>query len=281
MSTVVFSVVLLAAALHASWNALVKGGLDKSLSMSAVVLGQGLCGAAALLFVPAPAPESWPFLAVSVLLHIGYQAFLMSSYRIGDLTQVYPIARGSAPLLVALVSVLVLGVSLSATELAAVLVIGVGIISLGLVRQADGLRNRNAAVLALITGLFIASYSLVDGMGARAAGTAVGFFGWVAVLNAPLYLAAVWMWRAPAVTGLPRAWKVVFLGGGASFAAYALVVWAFMQAPIALVTALRETSIVFALLIGVVFLNERLDLGKLASTMATLTGAALMRLGKG
>ncbi|MEM7523748.1 MAG: DMT family transporter [Pseudomonadota bacterium] len=281
MTTIVFIAVIGAALLHAAWNALVKGGSDKALSMGAVVIGHMPLALLLLPFVPAPDPASYPYIAGGVALHMGYQLFLLRSYETGDLTQVYPIARGSAPLIVALVSVLFLGAALSGMELLAIAVIGAGVVSLALVRRADGLANRHAAMLALITGGFIAGYSLVDGLGARVAGTALGFYCWLAVINSAsmaLYLAV----RAPAsLRALPREGLRVFLvGGTASFIAYGLVIWAFTQAPIALVTALRETSIVFALLIGVFVLKERLSLLKVASTMTTLLGAVLLRFAR-
>ncbi len=281
MSTTVFLAVIAAAMLHAVWNALVKGGHDKHLGMTAVVLGHTPIAVAILPFVPSPAPESWPYLAGGIALHLGYQLFLLSSYRVGDLTQVYPIARGTAPLLVAGVSMVFLGVKLTSLELLAVLTIGAGIMSLSLVRQRDGLRNFNAAALAFITGCFIAGYSLVDGTGARLAGTALGFYGWLTVGNAIGVVAYIAVAKPGLLRTLPTRGKRIFvIGGSASFVAYALVIWAFTQAPIALVTALRETSIVFALLIGVFFLKEKLDLAKVFSTLVTLLGAALLRFSK-
>ena len=281
MDITVFVAVLGAAVLHAAWNAVVKGGTDKRLNMAAVMLGHIPFAMVSLLFVPLPAVESLPYLAAGIGLHFGYQIFLMRSYEKGDLTQVYPIARGSAPLIVAVFSVLVLGVHLTAMEIFAILLIGAGILSLALVRRADGMRNGHAGILALITGLFIASYSLVDGLGARLAGTSLGFFSWLAIGNGVVmifYLRAV---SPNVLMDLPRkGGKVFLLGGGASFIAYAIVTWAFTQAPIALVTALRETSIIFALLIGVFFLRERLDLAKVFSTAITLVGAILLRFAR-
>ncbi|HMB48365.1 MAG TPA: DMT family transporter [Afifellaceae bacterium] len=278
MDTTIFIAVISAAMLHAVWNAVVKGGHDKHLGMTAIVAGHAPPAILVLPFVPAPAVESWPYLAAGVALHLGYQLFLQASYRIGDLTQVYPIARGTAPMLVAGVSVVFLGVKLSPGELAAVGMIGAGIMSLSLVRQKDGLRNGRAAAMAFTTGCFIAGYSLVDGLGARQAGTALGFYAWLTLLNAPIFMAIMSVIRPGIVRRLPREAMPAFIfGGGASFVAYALVVWSFTHAPIALVTALRETSIIFALLIGVLFLKERLDLAKLFSTVVTLSGAVLLR----
>lgn len=282
MSGPVFAAVLLAALLHACWNALVKSGSDKHLAMAAVTLGHVPVAIAVLAVSPMPAPESLPWLAASMMLHMGYQLFLISAYRIGDLTQVYPIARGSAPLIVAGVSVGFLGVHLARLELLGIVIIAAGLFSIALVRQRDGLRNHRAALLALVTGCFIAAYSLVDGIGARVAGTALGFFGWAAIGNAVLFaLLTAWM-KPGLLSRIPReAPGTCLLGGLASFTAYALVVWAFTQAPIALVSALRETSIVFALLIGTVVLRERLDLAKVVSTLITLFGAALLRVSRG
>ena len=276
-----FLAVLGAALLHACWNALVKGGSDKLLGMAAVMIGHIPFAVFALFFVPAPDSQSYPYLYASIGLHVGYQFFLLQSYKLGDLTQVYPIARGSAPMLVALFSIFVLNVELSQLELIAVGIISLGILSLGSVRKSDGQRNPNAAFFALVTGCFIASYSLVDGMGARLAGTSVGFYAWSGIANGVVMMIYVMLVQTTILRQLVTSNRTLFLvGGGASFIAYAIVTWAFTQAPIALVTALRETSIVFALIIGVFFLKERIDVVKVFSTMAALVGALLLRFAK-
>lgn len=280
MTGAVFAAVLLAAGLHAVWNALVKGGEDKAAGMVAVVIGQGIAGALALPFAAMPGPESWRLLGASVLLHLGYQVFLVKAYRIGDLTQVYPIARGISPLLVAAGSMAVFGARFSGAELVAILLISIGIGSISLVRRADGMFQRRAAVFAVLTGCFIAAYSIVDGHGARLAGTAVGFYGWTAVLNAAGFTAFAAVARPGLVRRALGLRTSLLVGGGASFAAYVIVVWAFTQAPIALVTALRETSIIFALVIGVVVLREPLNLAKVMSTALTVSGAVLLRLAR-
>lgn len=278
MSLTVFVAVIGAAMLHASWNALLKSGGNKMMSMAAIVLGHVPLALIALIFVPMPSTQSLSYLVVGILLHAGYQFFLLKSYQTGDLTQVYPIARGSAPLMVTAFSVVILGVKLEPLQLFAILIIGIGIISLSLVRNSDGKRNSIATRLALITGLFIASYSLVDGLGARIAGTSLGFYSFLALGNGIVMLVYLLL-KAPQTFGnIAREGRGIFvLGGGASFIAYGLVTWGFTQAPIALVTALRETSIVFALLIGVFFLKERLNLIKVCSTFFTLLGVVLLR----
>ena len=282
MSAGVFAAVLLAALLHAGWNALVKGGADKHAAMTAVVLGHLPVAALVLAFVPPPDPASYPWLAGGIVIHLAYQSLLVAGYRAGDLTQVYPIARGVAPLIVAAVSVWAMGVTLSEGELVAIGLIACGILSLALVRRTDGGRNPRAVALALGTGACIAAYSLVDGTGARIAGTALGFWSWAAIGNAAAFVAMTAAVRPAAIRALRdrRTALLGLAGGTASYVAYAIVVWAFTQAPIALVTALRETSIAFALLIGVGLMGEKLDLRKVASTALALTGAVLLRLAR-
>ncbi|MGB5863697.1 MAG: DMT family transporter [Sulfitobacter sp.] len=275
----VFFAVLAAAFLHAVWNAMVKGGADKRVTMAAVMLGHVPPAMLALLLVPPPAWESWPWLLAGMLAHLGYQIFLLGAYAKGDLSQVYPIARGLAPLVVTGVSVLVLGERLALPEVLAVALIALGLMSMALLRGADGARNTEAVRLALITGCFIASYSLIDGYGARVSGSPVGFYAYLGTGNAALFAAYVAV-RHPGVLGT-MVWsgkRVFIIGGTASFMAYAIVIWAFTQAPIALVTALRETSIVFAVLIGALVFKERLDRPKIVAVAATLLGAGLLRV---
>lgn len=281
MSLTVFIVVLGAALLHAGWNGLVKHSKDKFLSVSAVVLGHVPFAVVTLLFLPFPEPDSWPYIFGGVFLHTGYALFLLYSYRIGDLTQVYPIARGTAPLIVTFVSIVFLGVQFSQLQLAGIFAIGIGIMALVVVRNGSGPSNHGAGVMALATGCFIAAYSLNDGVGARLAGTGVGFYCWLTVINGGLFASIMWFLKPSAVKGVfNKGRKIAFIGGGGSFLAYALVTWAFTQAPIALVTALRETSIVFALLIGVVFLKERVNLAKVFSVSLALGGAILLRFAR-
>ncbi len=281
MTTQIFLVVIAAAILHAVWNASIKDSGDKFVNMAAVILGQAPLAALSLLFVPVPLIESLPYLLAGVALHVGYQFLLPLSYKFGDLTLVYPIARGIAPLIVACISVLILSVELNFAEIIGVLTIGTGIMSLSMVRKIDGQRNGKAVVIALVTGCFIASYSLVDGTGARVAGTAIGFYGWLAIGSTVAYSSILSLWNPIIIRQAFRTRKLKgLLGGSASFIAFALVIWAFTQAPIALVTALRETSIIFALLIGVFVLKEKLDLLKVVSTMITVAGAIILKFSR-
>jgi drug/metabolite transporter (DMT)-like permease len=280
MPLTVMFIVLFAALLHASWNFFVKRTEDKFLSMTAVVLGHTPFAIIAIIFSPMPARESLPYVFVGAMFHVGYQWFLLLSYRIGDLSQVYPMARGASPLIVTVVSVIFLRVHFSWTEMAAVAVIAAGIMSLALSRRNDGMRNAKATFMALTTGCFIAAYSLVDGLGARKAGTALGFFGWLSAINTIVFVASMQA-RQPGIVArvFTRKWKLALGTGGASFLAFAMVMWSFTVVPIALVTALRETSIIFALLLGVFVLKERIDLLKLLATMLTVLGIVLLRFG--
>jgi len=192
-----------------------------------------------------------------------------------------PIARGTGPLVVTVVSVLFLGVSLSPYELIAIALIVTGIMSLSIVRQGDGIRNPKAAMMAITTGCFIAGYSLIDGLGARVSGSPVGFMSVLMLLNGFVFFIYLLFKEKTMIMRVPQEAKLVALGGGvASYVAYVLVVWAFTQAPIPLVTALRETSIIFAVLIGVFVFRERLNLAKVLSVMLSLAGAGLLRFGK-
>ena len=275
----IMAIVLCAAFLHASWNFMVKRIPDKFISMSAVVFGHIPFSLAAILIAPLPLSAAMPYLILSAMLHTGYQFFLLNSYRVGDLSQVYPLARGVAPLLVMLVSLLFLGVSLTAAQLAAIFMIGCGVMSLSCIYQNDGLRRVKPVVLALATGCFIAAYSLTDGLGARTAGTAVGYYGWLSLLNAVIFGVVVEKTRPGSIKAVTlRHLPLTLLGGGLSFAAYAAITWAFTRAPISLVTALRETSIIFALLFGTCFLKERLGGMKIIATLLTLLGVILLRI---
>ncbi len=280
MSLTVFLLVLAAALLHALWNAMLKGSGDKQITMLAVVIGHLPLALLALLFVEAPAAQSLPYMLASIALHTGYQLFLTRAYRVGDLSQVYPIARGIAPLIVITISVVVLNVNLSLLQSLAVVLLALGIMSLCFDSDSSKKTNYSAAGLAVVTGCFIAAYSIVDGLGARQSESSVAYYSYLSIGNAMLFsLITLLSHRKGQFTVLFTHYrKHLLIGGSFSFIAYACVTWAFTQAPIALVTALRETSILFALLIGVFHLKERLSPLKLISCLIAMFGAALIRL---
>lgn len=281
MEVHIFVLVLVAAMLHAAWNAFVKVDGDRLLFYAVMLATGGVVALGATLFLAAPDPQSWPYIFLSIVLHQGYSGFLLLAYRYGDLSHVYPLARGSAPLIVALAAWLVAEEKLTSTAWTAVVIIAVGIMSLSLTRGAQGLRDPRSALLALFTGCFIASYTLVDGIGARYAGSAHGYAAWMLGLEwIPVTAFAFYRRRYGLAARLAGVWKRAALVGLMSLAAYWTVIWAMTVAPIALVAALRETSIVFVIVFGVVFLRERLSLARLCATLATMLGAALLKVSR-
>lgn len=278
MSLTVFLAVLGAALLHASWNALIRVGASKVTTMLVMTLVQGALGAVLTTRFTIPAAAVWPWLLASGMFHAGYKIFLAFAYEQGDLSRVYPIARGAAPLGVLVVSAVLLDEGLRAWDVGAILVLGLGILAMGKGALTSG-ESRRLVPLALASAAMTAGYSLVDGMGARLAGNAAMFVAWLFVLDALIFTPVLLFLRGPSVLrAAPRVW---LLGGGAavfSYGAYAIAVWAMTQAPIALVTALRETSILFAVLIGWLVFGERMDRTKAAAAGMILAGVVLTRV---
>ena len=284
MTWTVFFAVLLAALLHATWNSLVKGSQDKYVGMLLIALGHVPPGVIFVWFAPLPGMDVLPWLAASLALHLGYQLFLAASYRVGDLTTVYPIARGSAPLFVTMVSLTVLDVNLSWAQVGSVGLLILGLLLLSYDRLGANKRQWTVVTLALVTGGFIASYSLVDGLGARKMGYALAYWGWVAIGNGVLMTLWMLLFQPSSIAKVrlnPQNLTTLFLGGGASYLAYGIVTWAFTQAPIAVITALRETSVILALLIGLMFLGERSTPLKIAACLLTVLGVVLLRMTSG
>jgi len=279
LDTAVFLAVLGAAVMHAGWNAIVKVGLDRFSSILLLSMVQGGLALALLPFFAAPLAASWPWLIASALLHIGYKLFLIQAYRHGDLSQVYPLARGSAPLIVALVGALFLGEIMTAGKTAAVAAIGIGVIIMSMGGGGPGRLPPKALLYALGTACFTASYTLVDGVGARLAETASGFTLWMFAFDATGMTCFALATRGRRVfrTLLP-AWRGGVAAGGLSLGSYWIAIWAFTLAPLAMVAALRETSVLFAMLIGVFLLGERANPWRWASAGLILTGVALIRL---
>jgi drug/metabolite transporter (DMT)-like permease len=280
MDTLVFAAVLAAAFLHAAWNAALKLGLDRFSSVILLAVVQALIAIPILPFVEQPLWAAWPWILASIALHVGYKIFLINAYQYGDLSQVYPLARGSAPLLVAIISGPVIGEPLSPAALAATFAIGTGVILMGLKGGADlGRMNGKALAYALGTAGFTASYTIVDGMGARVAQSPSGFILWMVVGDAIGMLIYGWLLRGPrALTASIAAWRIGIAAGAMSLGSYWIAVWAFAHAPIALVAALRETSVLFAVLLAVVFLGERATPWRFVAAAAILGGVVTMRL---
>jgi phosphonate utilization associated putative membrane protein len=276
--------VLCGALLHASWNALIKSGDDKALDTALIhVLGCGV-GAVLVGVFGLPRREALPWLGASLLIHVGYYVTLVGAYRHGELGFAYPIMRGTAPLLVAIVSGRLIGEHLPAAAWLGVAGISSGVLLIGLTRSARGVggTRRQALAYALANAVIIAAYTIVDGSGVRASGNAMQYVALLFLIDgAPYFCIVMWQRRAalgPALAFMRRRWPIALLGSCASLGAYAIALWAMTRAPIASVAALRETSVLFAALIGVVMLKERFRLQRALGTGAIVAGVMALRL---
>lgn len=280
MDSTVFAAVLVAAAMHAGWNAVVKIGLDRFLSVVLISMGSGAISLICLPFTELPRGPVWYWILASAFLHTGYKVFLAQAYKVGDLGQVYPLARGTAPLIVAVVSLLALTEGLDPRSLAGIAVL-VGGIWLMALRGGHAVRhlNRTAVLYAVGTSCFIASYTLVDGLGARQAATATSYALTLFVLDGILIgLLCAWKRGLMGFRMMTRAWKGGLAGGALSLGAYWITIWAMTQAPIASVAALRETSVLFALAIATIVLKEKLTPWRLTAGLIITGGTVLLRL---
>ena len=284
MSGLVVAVVLFAALLHASWNAIVKSGKDTFLSTVLVSVGAALISLAVLPFVDAPAPASWPWLAASAVAQLAYYSLLAAAYKAGDMSHAYPLMRGSAPLIVALASWPLIGERLSAMQTGAVACICAGILGLYLAarRPATGTANNTgrATAFALGNACVIASYTLIDGIGVRLSGAPAAYTMWIFVLNGTGLL----LWtalRRPAdlLAYAQTQWRLAAFGGFGTLASYGLALWAMTKAPVAAIAALRETSILFAIAIAALFLREKISPRRYVAIALVAVGAVLMRAG--
>jgi len=278
LSIEVAALVLLAAALHATWNTFIKVSGD-SLVTSAVIMTTGsfLC-ALSLPWVVPPAPESWPFMAASVAIHNAYFVLLLIAYRFGDLSQVYPIARGTSPMIVALFSGLVIGEELGWVQLAGAVLVAAGIGSLAGV-GGGGRRpvDRRGVFYALACGLTIGVFSLVDAVGVRRSGAVASFIVWLTALEAiPIAVFTLVRRRSRLVQSARVAGPRAVLGGVLAASAYATILWAYAHGPVAPVAALRETSVVMAALIGSLRLGEPLGRRRVAAAVVVVAGVALL-----
>jgi drug/metabolite transporter (DMT)-like permease len=268
--------VLGAALLHAAWNALIKSGREPLLDTALIALGGTLVALPLLPLVPAPAPASWPYLAASVAVHLGYYTALAGAYKAGDLSHGYPIMRGVAPLLVAVASVLGIGETLPPAAWAGVLLISGGVLSLGM---AGGGASRRATGWALLNALIIAAYTIADGAGVRLAGSPEGYVVWLFLfLGLPFGLAVLAIRRGEFLRHAARHWRRGLAGAVLSGLSYGIALWAMTRAPVAVVAALREISVIFAALIGAWFLGEGHLRARLAGAAIVFAGLVALRL---
>lgn len=280
MDPIVFMAVLLAAAFHAGWNALLKIKLEPLIALSLVSAACGIFGGILLAFAPPPLPASWIYIFASLVVHLGYYLALSESYRHGDLSQIYPIARGTAPLLTAIAAFFLLGEELGPLGWTGVAVIGSGVLMLSMKRKNALARFHGRSVaFALLTSVTIMLYTIADGKGARLSGSPIAYIGWLFLLDGIMMLVFGLLYsKGKMIEGAKSSWGLVLTGGFLSTAAYGIAIWAMTKAPIALVATLRETSVLFAALIGIVFLKEPLLLSRALAAILVVVGAVLLRM---
>lgn len=270
----VFAVVLFAALLHASWNAIVKGGGNKVLSAVLVAAFSSVLAMVLLPFLSQPARESWPFIAASTCCQVVYYMMVARTYHVADMSQAYPLMRGTAPLIVALISAFFVAEKLVPLEWAGIAVICFGILTMALNSRG----NAQGAVLALMNACVIATYTLIDGMGVRLSGAPAAYTLWVFLLTGiPLTLWAVLAYKAVFFDYLKRNWLGGLVGGIGTSASYGLALWAMTIAPVAVVAALRETSILFGALISYFVLHEKVGRARIAAACVIAAGVMVLK----
>lgn len=278
MSFGILLAVLGSAFLHALWNALIKTGTSRLGAMIILSIGEVPIGLAVAAFCPLPAPEVWKWVLMAGCAHFFYKSFLTYAYDHGDLSRVYPIARGAAPLIVAVFGTVLLADHLTLHEFAGIAILGFGILLMAQGIFSNG-ENRKMLPYALGSACATATYTMLDGTGARVAGDAIAYVAWVFVADGLLFATGMLAWKGLDV--LPRdrkAWGSGMLAAAASYGAYGVSVWAMTKAPIAVVAAVRETSILFAVLIGWLVFGEKMTRGKALAACVIVGGVILTRL---
>ncbi len=277
MSLPIFITVLFAAVLHAGWNVIVKSNADRLVSLTVLQTFMALMGLGMVWVLGFPGHHIWPFAFASGVLHLGYNLFLVRAYRHADLSVVYPVARGAAPLMTLLGAHFFTHDAAGLWMGAAVVILVTGLMLTGLGNRLPG-ADPHALYYALGTACWIAAYTLVDGIGARNSGNALGFAGVIFALDGMFILVAACLMRGRRLMqGFLDNWKMGLVGGAASCAAYGIAVWAMTKAPIASVAALRETSIVFVLLFSARILKETLSWQRIVGGVMIVAGASLLR----
>lgn len=277
MTPVVTAAVLLAAVTHASWNAIAHQITDKLVGFTLIAGGGMLIGLAMVPFVAVPAAGAWPYLIASAFIHLAYYILLMRSFRLGDFGQAYPIARGTAPLVVTLLAALFAHEVPDGWAAAGIAVSCAGLTGVALWGMRGHRPDWAAIGAALATGLTIAAYTVVDGLGVRASGSSLGYIAWLmAVEGVAIPAYAVYRWRGQLITVLRPFAAVGLLGGALSVAAYGLVLWAQTKAELAPIAALRESSIIVGAAIGAVFFKEKFGAPRIAAAGLLVVGIGLM-----
>lgn len=279
MALDVMLAVLLGALLHAIWNAMIRGSSNRTLDTVLVVAGAGALMTAMLPFAALPAPASWPYVIASGAIHVAYFLLVATSYRHGELSFVYPIMRGLAPAASAIAAALLLAEVPAAGGWLGVALICGGVMLLAGDSWRSGSLHGRAALFAIGTAGVIVIYTLVDGIGVRLSDHAASYTGWVFLLTAiPLLTIFLLRDRAATTAYLRQHWRRGLFGGACTLASYALALWAMTRAPIALVAALRETAVIFGVLIAALVLRERITRVRYLSILIVSAGAAAIKL---
>jgi drug/metabolite transporter (DMT)-like permease len=280
MSLSFAAIVLLAAVLHAIWNAIVKTGKDRMLTLTLVIGAGSVMAAMVLPFIEPPDPKSWPYLLLSTVLHTAYYFLLIRAYHYGDLSLVYPVSRGSAPLLVAFGAAAFFSEVPTSMELAGLILASLGIAAFALERKKGEKWDYRPFLYGLAIAAFVSAYTLADGIGVRLSGNPLSFIIWLFFVYAlPLVFSSLIFKRREFIPYLRMHWwRTGVIGGGMCAIAYALVVWALMSAPMAHVSAMRETSVVFAALIGMFALGESFGPRRIIAALMVTAGLIIMQL---
>ena len=279
MDSFVFLIVLFSAVLHALWNSMASKYKNKNVSIPAIVYGHVPACMIAVIVLPLPSVDSIPYIILSAIIHQGYQNFLLVAYQTGKFTTVYPVARGFGPLVVTLISIFILGVYLKIYTLISILLISTGIMLIGLFSKSV-IKNYKILYTSLATGIFIGIYSVVDGYGARASGSAVSYMSWVFILSALIFPIVLRIRNQKNILKktLTEGKFIFWVGGFLSYLAYMITVWAFTKAPIPIVSALRESSILIAIFIGYFYLKEKINFYKVISILLIFSGVIGLKL---
>ncbi|WP_327141114.1 DMT family transporter [Nocardia sp. NBC_01327] len=275
----VLIVTLVAACAHAIWNAIAHWVPDKLVSITLVNAGGALCAIPLVLMAAPPDPRCWVYLGASVGLHIVYNAMLMMSYRLGDLSQTYPLARGTSPLVVTLIAAVIFSETPRNGQLAGILLISIGLACLVFWGHRTNPSRPSAIAAAVVTGTMIAAYTTVDGIGVRESSSTFGYIGWLMLLEGlavPFY--AVATRRGRLWPDIRPVWKIGLTGGVLSFLAYGLILWAQTRGALADIAALRESSIIVGALIGTLIFGERFGSARIVATLAVVAGIGTLYL---
>ncbi|HEY5984992.1 MAG TPA: DMT family transporter [Streptosporangiaceae bacterium] len=276
LTTLIVVIVLGAGVLHAVWNAITKHLSDRLMAFAMIGIAATLGGGLAVWLAGMPEPAAIPFAVASAVIHVGYNLALMNSYRLGAYNQAYPIARGTSPLLVALGAYFLANEHLGGLPLAGVVILAAGLMSLALSSGRLARTDLPVVAAAVLTGLTIASYTIVDGLGVRYAHDPYGYSGLLFLLEGPTFPLIALFRRRPGGWRDGATVKRGLLAGALSLVAYGAVLWAQTRAPLAEVAAVRETSVIFAALIGMLFLRERFGPRRLAAAIVIATGIVLI-----